>query len=106
MKHVNSQQLPREPVRNCKECSGFFLFLFWKTRSAQDYRSRLDKFVAQRTPYNGLFGLRYNYSALEIVIILTINYDVKQSQFTKSTLEPRACDPEESNEVFDHAIRG
>ena len=38
--------------------------------------------------------------------ILTANYDVKQRQFTKLTPEPRASDPEESNEVFDHAIRG
>ena len=36
--------------------------------------------------------------------ILTVNYRIKQSQFTKSTLEPRASDPEESNEVFDCAI--
>ena len=33
--------------------------------------------------------------------ILTANYGVKQSQFTKSTSDPRASDPEESNEVFD-----
>ena len=38
-------------------------------------------------------------------VILTANYSVKQSQFTKSTPEPRASDPEESNEAFDHAIR-
>ena len=37
---------------------------------------------------------------------LTTNYSVKQSQFTKSTLEPRASDPEESNKSFDCAIRG
>ena len=33
--------------------------------------------------------------------ILTVNYGVKQSQFTKPTSEPRASDPEESNEAFD-----
>ena len=38
--------------------------------------------------------------------ILTINYGVKQKQFTKSTPEPRASDPEESNETFDRTIRG
>ena len=32
--------------------------------------------------------------------ILTVNYSVKQNQFTKLTSEPRASDPEESNEVF------
>ena len=55
-----------------------------------------------------LFGSRYNYSVLGIVTTLTTNYGVKQSQFTnlKSTSEPRASDPEESNEIFDRAIRG
>ena len=38
--------------------------------------------------------------------ILTANYDIKQSQFTKPTPEPRASDPEKSNKVFDRAIRG
>ena len=38
--------------------------------------------------------------------ILTANYSVKQSQFTKSTSEPRASDSEESNEAFNRAIRG
>ena len=32
---------------------------------------------------------------------LTAYYGVKQNQFIKPTLEPRASDPEESNEVFD-----
>ena len=32
---------------------------------------------------------------------LTANYDVKQNKFTKPTSEPRASDPEESNEAFD-----
>ena len=36
---------------------------------------------------------------------LTVNYGVKQSQFTKPTSEPRSSDSEESNETFDHAIR-
>ena len=36
---------------------------------------------------------------------LTANYSVKQSQFIKLTSEPRARNPEESNEVFDRAIR-
>ena len=35
---------------------------------------------------------------------LTVNYGVKQSQFTKLISEPRASDPEESNETFDRAI--
>ena len=35
---------------------------------------------------------------------LTTNYGVKQSQFTKSTSESRASDPEESNEAFDRTI--
>ena len=37
---------------------------------------------------------------------LTVNYDIKQSQFAKLISEPRANDPEESNEVFDRVIRG
>ena len=37
---------------------------------------------------------------------LTVNYNVKQSQFIKSTSKPRASDPEEFNEAFDRAIRG
>ena len=37
---------------------------------------------------------------------LTANYGVKQNQFTKPTSESRTSDPEESNEVFDRAIRG
>ena len=37
--------------------------------------------------------------------ILTANYSVKQSQLTKLTSEPRARNPEESNEPFDLAIR-
>ena len=37
--------------------------------------------------------------------ILTANYGVKQSQFTKPTPEPRASDAEESNNAFDRAIR-
>ena len=38
--------------------------------------------------------------------ILTVYYSVKQSQFIKPTPESRASDPEESNKVFDRAIRG
>ena len=37
---------------------------------------------------------------------LTVYYGVKQSQFTRPTLEPRASDPEEFNAAFDRAIRG
>ena len=37
---------------------------------------------------------------------LTDNYNIKQMQFIKPTPEPRASDPEESNEVFDRVIRG
>ena len=37
--------------------------------------------------------------------ILTVNYGIKQSQFTKPTPEPRASDPKKYNETFDHAIR-
>ena len=37
--------------------------------------------------------------------ILTVNYGIKQSQFTKPTPEPRASDSEESNKIFDRAIR-
>ena len=36
---------------------------------------------------------------------MTINYGVKQSQFTKPTPEPRASDLKESNKAFDRAIR-
>ena len=36
---------------------------------------------------------------------LTINYGIKQNQFTKPTSKPRASDPEESNVAFDRAIR-
>ena len=52
-----------------------------------------------------LFGSRYNCSALRIVTTLTTNYGAKQSQFTKPISEPRASDPEKSNEAFDRAIR-
>ena len=45
-------------------------------------------------------------SALVNSDTLTVYYGVKQSQFTKPTLEPRVSDPEESNEAFDRAIRG
>ena len=38
-------------------------------------------------------------------VTLTANYDVKQTQFTKQLQNPRACDPKESNENFDRAIR-
>ena len=38
--------------------------------------------------------------------ILTVNYDVKQNQFTKPIPEPHASDPEESNKASDRAIRG
>ena len=37
--------------------------------------------------------------------ILTANYSIKQSRFTKATSEPHISDPEESNEDFDRAIR-
>ena len=37
--------------------------------------------------------------------ILTVNYSVKQSHFTKPTPEPRAKNSEESNEAFDRVIR-
>jgi len=37
--------------------------------------------------------------------ILTANYSVKQSQFTKLISEPSARNFEESNEAFDRAIR-
>jgi len=36
---------------------------------------------------------------------LIVNYSVKQSQFTKLTSDPHARNPEESNEIFDRAIR-
>ena len=36
---------------------------------------------------------------------LPVNYSVKQSQLTKLTSEPRASNPEESNEAVDPAIR-
>ena len=36
--------------------------------------------------------------------ILTANYGVKQSQFTKPTSEPRVRNLEESNEIFDRVI--
>ena len=45
-------------------------------------------------------------SALVNSDTLTVYYGIKQSQFTKLTPEPRASDSEESNEVFDRAIRG
>ena len=45
-------------------------------------------------------------SALVNSDTLTDYYGVKQSHFTKPTLEPRASDPEESNEAFDRVIRG
>jgi len=38
--------------------------------------------------------------------ILTADYGIKQSQFTKPTPEPRASDLEESNKAFDRAIKG
>ena len=48
-----------------------------------------------------LFGCRM----LENSNTLTVNYGVKQSQFTKPTSKPRASDAEESNGAFDRAIR-
>ena len=53
-----------------------------------------------------LFGSRFNPNTLGIVSSLTINYGVKQSQFTKQTSGPGASDYKESNEAFDRAIRG
>ena len=50
--------------------------------------------------------MRARILALVNSVTLTVNYGVKQSQFTKPTSEPRASDPEESNEVFNRAIRG
>jgi len=46
------------------------------------------------------------WSALVNSDTLTAYYGVKQSQFIKPTPEPRASDPEESNEAFDRAIGG
>ena len=37
--------------------------------------------------------------------ILTVNYDVEQSQFAKLTPELLRYEPEESNETFDRVIR-
>ena len=70
---------------------------------------------AQNTTARGIaetlaaFGLHYDFSVLINSDILTVNYGVKQSKFTKPTPESRASDasdPEESNEAFDPAIRG
>ena len=36
---------------------------------------------------------------------LIVNYIVKQNQFIKLTSEPRARNPEKSNETFDRAIK-
>ena len=47
------------------------------------------------------FGSRYDFSVLINSNILTVNYDVKQKQFTKPTPEPRASDLKESNKIFD-----
>ena len=52
-----------------------------------------------------LFGSRYNYNVLGIVIILTVNYSIKQNQFTNQLQNSRVSDLEESNEVFERAIR-
>ena len=50
---------------------------------------------------------RYDFSVLMNSDILTANYSVKQSQFTKPTPElTRASDPEKSNKTFDRVIRG
>ena len=54
----------------------------------------------------GLVWMRARILALVNSATLTVNYSVKQSQFTKPTSEPRASDPKESNEAFDRAIRG
>ena len=56
--------------------------------------------------HSGLVWMRARILALVNSATLTVNYGVKQSQFTKPTSEPHASDPEESNEVFDRAIRG
>ena len=53
-----------------------------------------------------LFGSRCFRGVLVNSNTLIVNYSVKQSQFTKLTSEPCASDPEESNKVFDRAIRG
>ena len=53
-----------------------------------------------------IYGLCLVCSVLVNSDSLTVNYGIKQIQFTKITSEPCASDPEESNEVFDRAIRG
>ena len=53
-----------------------------------------------------IYGLRLVCSVLMNSDSLTVNYGIKQNQFTKPTSEPCASDPEESNDVFDRAIRG
>ena len=45
------------------------------------------------------------YAVLVNSDILTTNYGVKQKQFIKPTSELRASDLEESNKIFDCAIR-
>ena len=61
--------------------------------------SKVESVIAQR------FWPRLVCSVLVNSDILTANYGVKQSQFTKPTTEPRASDSEESNEAFNRAIR-
>jgi len=53
-----------------------------------------------------IFGLCLVCSVLVNSDILTANYSVKQSQFTKLTSELRASALEESNEPFDRVIIG
>ena len=48
--------------------------------------------------------MRARILALVNSATLTVNYSVKQSQFTKPTSELRASALEESNEAFDRVI--
>ena len=41
-----------------------------------------------------------------MLITLTANYSVKKVSLQNQLQNPRASDPEESNEIFDHVIRG
>ena len=66
---------------------------FFKKKEKKDTRYY---FRCRLTELNNAFFYKHT---------LTVNYGVKQSKFIILTLEPRASDPEESNEIFDPVIR-
>ena len=83
---MDSRALPG--IRACVQISlSISSASFWVSSGVffKPLRGRLSDSLAgdPRVGDCGLVWLCYNYSTLEIVIILIINYGVKQNQFTK-----------------------